>query len=131
MEVYILLALTLVIGVLLIFGGGASSKLKNSIEKQLTRVDELLRGSASEKKEALILLDSLLDKSLKMKGFRGESLGERLKASQKFFTWDIYTNTWEAHKVRNKIVHDGYNPSGAELKKSVKYLRSAINNLLK
>jgi len=52
--------------------------------------------------EADIILEELLDKM----GYRGESIGDKLKTIEKsdFTTID---NAWEAHKIRNSIAHEG------------------------
>ncbi|MCX6718814.1 MAG: hypothetical protein NTZ38_00295 [Candidatus Taylorbacteria bacterium] len=52
--------------------------------------------------EADIILDDLLNKM----GYRGESVGEKLKRVAKgdFKSLD---DAWEAHKVRNQIAHEG------------------------
>jgi hypothetical protein len=52
--------------------------------------------------EADIMLFDVLDKM----GFQGDSIGEKLKGVKKgdFLTLN---HAWEAHKVRNKIAHEG------------------------
>lgn len=54
--------------------------------------------------EADIMLFEILDKM----GFQGDSIGEKLKGIKKedMLTIDL---AWEAHKVRNKIAHEGSN----------------------
>ncbi|MCU0660377.1 MAG: hypothetical protein MUD00_02070 [Candidatus Pacebacteria bacterium] len=55
---------------------------------------------------AIIEADTMLDELLKVLGYQGENLGERLKAVDKadFKTLQM---AWEAHLVRNKIAHEG------------------------
>ncbi|PIR38842.1 MAG: hypothetical protein COV34_00170 [Candidatus Zambryskibacteria bacterium CG10_big_fil_rev_8_21_14_0_10_42_12] len=52
--------------------------------------------------EADIMLDELLDRL----GYRGDSMGEKMKQIEKsdFITLD---KAWEAHKIRNAIAHEG------------------------
>lgn len=52
--------------------------------------------------EADIILNEILDKM----GYKGESIGEKLKRVEKadFNTLD---QAWEAHKIRNVIAHEG------------------------
>ncbi|MBZ9571811.1 hypothetical protein KJA15_00530 [Patescibacteria group bacterium] len=68
----------------------------------------LEKDSESEAKLAIIEADSMLGDTLKRMGYRGESLGERLKQLSR----DVISNLdslWGAHKIRNNIVHDpGY-----------------------
>lgn len=55
---------------------------------------------------AILEADIMLDDMLNVMGYRGESLGEKLKQVEKsdFSTIDI---AWDAHKVRNTIAHAG------------------------
>jgi hypothetical protein len=57
-------------------------------------------------KLAIIEADIILDDILKQHGYVGNSLGERLKSisPQQFGSLQ---DAWEAHKVRNRIAHDG------------------------
>lgn len=57
---------------------------------------------------AVIEADTILDDMLKAQGYQGESLGERLKSVEPA---DMQTldAAWEAHKVRNRIAHEGSN----------------------
>ncbi len=57
-------------------------------------------------KQAIIEADVMLDDILTRMGYRGESVGEKLKrvATGDFASLD---DAWEAHKVRNRIAHDG------------------------
>jgi len=56
-------------------------------------------------KIAIIEADSILDELVDSMGYRGETLGEKLKLiEQSDFT--TINNAWEAHKVRNFIAHE-------------------------
>jgi hypothetical protein len=57
-------------------------------------------------KLAIIEADIILDETLKQKGFIGNSLGERLKTVSADQLQSV-GDAWEAHKVRNKIAHEG------------------------
>lgn len=55
---------------------------------------------------AVLEADVLLDEMVTHMGYRGDSLGERLKGiEQSDFT--TLSKAWEAHAVRNKIAHEG------------------------
>ncbi len=74
--------------------------------KQWTRVNKRLNsGLESEYKLAVIEADSMLDDILQRMGYKGETLGDRLKSVPQDIVPDINA-VWEAHKVRNNIVHD-------------------------
>lgn len=57
-------------------------------------------------KLAIIEADIILDEILKQRGYPGASLGERLKNIAPSSLASL-NDAWEAHKVRNRIAHDG------------------------
>jgi hypothetical protein len=61
---------------------------------------------ASDWKLAIIEADSMLEGLMDQLGFRGETLGDRLKlANQDNFP--NLTTAWEVHTIRNRIAHEG------------------------
>lgn len=59
-------------------------------------------------KLAIIEADLMLEALMDQLGFKGETLGEKLKsADQERFR--PLTNAWEVHTVRNRIAHEGSN----------------------
>ena len=65
----------------------------------------LEKGWESEDKLAVIEADKLLDDFLKRMGYKGESLGERLKQLDKEIMPNL-DRLWDAHNIRGDIVHD-------------------------
>lgn len=70
----------------------------------------VIQGYMSSQSEALWRIgimeaDNLLFETLRDKGYRGEGLGEMLKTAS-FKTIDL---AWDAHKLRNRIAHEGSN----------------------
>lgn len=68
----------------------------------------VIKGYMSSTSEALWRIgimeaDNLLLETLREKGYRGEGLGEMLKTAS-FKTIDL---AWDAHKIRNRIAHEG------------------------
>ncbi len=55
---------------------------------------------------AIIESDIMLDEMLTRQGYTGESVGEKLK-NVEASDFDTLSDAWEAHKVRNKIAHQG------------------------
>ncbi|MGH7238738.1 MAG: hypothetical protein ACREHG_01600 [Candidatus Saccharimonadales bacterium] len=53
---------------------------------------------------ALIEADDLLDDVLKRRGFKGNSMGERLLNARQEFTDN--DSVWVAHKLRDRLVHE-------------------------
>ena len=71
------------------------------------RVIDLVNGaSPNDWRQAVIEADIMLDEMVSKMIFTGDTLGEKLKAIEPsdFTTLDA---AWEAHKVRNRIAHDG------------------------
>lgn len=85
-------------------------KLDKKIVQDRWREIEVMisQGGPSNFYSAVIEADKLFDYVLKgMVGDNNQNMGERLKFVQKKFSdWEIYQGVWEAHKIRNRLVHD-------------------------
>lgn len=58
-------------------------------------------------KAAIFEADKLLDSALRQSGFKGETMGERLKSARQHFGNNaVYQGLWEAHKMRNALAHE-------------------------
>ncbi len=68
------------------------------IERSLTRDNQ------ASYHLAVLNADKLLDQALKEKRLPGESMGQRMKSAEKF--WSNANSTWSAHKLRNQIAHE-------------------------
>lgn len=76
------------------------------IKSDWEQVEQLVRvGKPSALKQAVIIADKLLDYALQQIS-SGETAGERLKNAKDAFPRPVYQGLWEAHKVRNALVHD-------------------------
>ena len=96
---------------------------KDSVDNELgeprhnERWDKILEyinsESSNDWRQAIIEADIILEDIILRAGYPGETLGEKMKGIEKsdFRTLD---EAWEAHKIRNKIAHDG---SGFQLSK--------------
>jgi len=71
----------------------------DEIEKHINSTRE------AEWKFAVIEADKLVDELLKGAGFQGDTMGDRLMNIQPGQLTTIQ-NLWEAHKIRNRLVHD-------------------------
>ncbi|MBP6924169.1 MAG: hypothetical protein KBC62_01550 [Candidatus Pacebacteria bacterium] len=78
--------------------------------KKNSRLDDVFMHIESDNpndwKLAIIEADIILDDLLKQKGYVGSSLGERLKSIAPA-QLNTLNDAWEAHKIRNRIAHDG------------------------
>lgn len=62
-------------------------------------------GDDNNLKLAIIEADNTLNEALRLAGFKGENLGDRLKMIDESKLPGVQ-QIWEAHKLRNKIVHE-------------------------
>jgi hypothetical protein len=71
-------------------------------------------------KFAVIEADNILDELVRKMGYDGEDLGDRLKAVEPS-DFQSLRSAWEAHMVRNKIVHEssGFKLTYAETKRVI------------
>lgn len=104
----------------------------SSQEEETTRlswhkVEELLSlGKPSQLKQAIIEADKIVDKVLKELCY-GNSMGERLKSASSLFDRDSYNALWEAHKIRNSLVHESnYDPPYYICKEAVAKYKNAL-----
>ena len=61
---------------------------------------------SSDWKLSIIEADSILENLLKDLGFKGETIGDRLKSATQE-TFRELTPAWEVHTIRNRIAHEG------------------------
>ena len=74
--------------------------------------------------------DKILDSALKISGFSGETMGNRLKSSESRFDSSLYNNIWQAHKLRNTLAHEiGAQVSTSEAQKAIATFRQALYQL--
>ncbi len=84
-------------------GGDLSAEKNTKWEKILALANS---ENPSDRRMAVIEADVMLEELLENLGYRGDSVGEILKSVDKnqFSSIDA---AWEAHKVRNTLVHSG------------------------
>lgn len=82
----------------------------------------MLSDDESEWRLGIIEADILLDRTLTKKGYQGETLSDKLKqlGPEKLASVQL---AWEAHKVRNRIAHEG-----ADFKLTFPEVRRALAN---
>jgi len=80
--------------------GGIAAERWELVQKHISSNNE------NDWRLAIIEADSILDDMVKKMGYEGESLGERLKSAD-VEDFNSIQSAWEAHKIRNRIAHDG------------------------
>jgi len=118
-------------------GGGPSTSLgvnldKGYIDSKWQEIEQLMQlGSPSNYSRAVLEADKLLDHILK--GFRapGTTMGDRLKASQNKFSKEGYDAAWQAHKIRNELVHNSeFQLMDYSAKNAIANFKKAIDELI-
>jgi hypothetical protein len=64
----------------------------------------LKRDNPSSYPLAVLNADKLVDQALKERKYKGETMGERMKAAQA--VWKNPNHVWGAHKIRNQLAHE-------------------------
>ncbi|MFZ5392459.1 MAG: hypothetical protein ACOZAR_04715 [Patescibacteria group bacterium] len=128
----ILLSVALLLGLIGLFFVFSRKKskfdlrLREEVKKADIKIGNLLRKNNIDlKKQALIVADKTLDSVLKTV-VTGKDMGGRLKNARKLFSDDesLYQQIWEAHKTRNKVVHQvDFSPKSDRLVISINSLR--------
>lgn len=79
-------------------------------QKQNPRRVDIATHSASDNPNdwriAIVEADILLEEILEKRGFVGATIGEKLRGAS-IESFRTLNDAWEAHKVRNKIAHEG------------------------
>ncbi len=102
-------AAIVVFGVLFLAGITALNRKRSGLDhayyqKQWATIEGFQKNGGAGLNLAIFEADKLLDHALKHRGFRGDTMGERLKdASRAFMDRD---GVWRAHKLRNRLAHE-------------------------
>jgi hypothetical protein len=71
------------------------------------KVEEYIASAhPSDWKIAILEADNILDEIVKKMGYKGETLGERMKMIEAS-DFPLLDEAWEVHKIRNQIAHKG------------------------
>jgi hypothetical protein len=95
-------------GILFLLAQGRKSGKNLDVNKyrsQWLKIErQLLRDQESSYHLAILNADKLLDQALRQRGFKGQTMGERMKSAKD--TWTNTNTIWTAHKIRNEIAHE-------------------------
>lgn len=105
---------------------GLDQDERNQIIAKKQKIESLLSSDNEyELRHAVMEADKLVDYTLKLKGYSGETFAERLRNAESNIDRQIYQSIWEGHKIRNTLAHEH------DARVSKDESREAINNLLK
>ena len=104
-----------------------SSSEEEAVRSRWQKVEELSSlGKPSQLKQGIIESDKIVDGVLRELCL-GSSMGERLKSARELFNWDVYNGLWEAHKVRNSLVHESsYDPPYYICRETIQKFKRAL-----
>lgn len=92
---------------------------------------KITSNSPSDWKIAIIEADKVFDKTLEKRNYVGGSVGDKLKEMVPGDLPDVYEEVWEAHKIRNRIVHEpDFEITQSEVRKIIGIYERAIKKLL-
>lgn len=94
-------------------------------------VEQLIElGKPSQMKQAIIKADKIVDGALKKISI-GDTMGERLKNAKDLFSnYEIYQGLWDAHKVRNALVHEAdYEPTRVVATEAIDKFKTALEDI--
>ncbi len=120
----------------LLFGGKGFTRgsvlreTEEKIQAEWANIQTLVaKKTPSPLRQALIAADKTLDNALRDIA-KGETMAERLKNHKDKFDRYTYNKIWEAHKVRNNLVHEsGYEPPYYVVIEAIESFRAALRSL--
>lgn len=121
-----LLLVGIVVYVAIRFRFGKKKLDQQKFRQQWNRIGQLYRDPKTIV-YSVIEADKLLDNALKQLGFKGETMGERLKSAAPSLTDN--DAIWAAHKLRNRLVHEDGQPKKSEIRMAIKAFEQALRRL--
>lgn len=109
-AIIVLLATVLLVAVVgvIILGFSAKRGSKLRVVKYQTKwlaiENSVSRDNPSSQQLAILQADKLLDLALRERRFKGQTMGERMKAAGS--VWRNANHVWNAHKIRNQLAHE-------------------------
>jgi len=95
-------------------------------------IEQLLTlGKPSNNARTVLEADKLLDHILKGLRAPGLTMGDRLKSAKSRFSAQAYDAAWQAHKVRNEVVHNSqFELMDYHAKEAIENFHKAIKELI-
>ncbi len=87
-------------------------------------------GGTTHFGSAVVSADKLLDYVLRRQGYAGETMAERLSSARSTMTPSVYAQLWQAHKLRNVLVHEvGGEVMALQAKEAIQSYENALRDL--
>lgn len=119
-------------------GSGSGTKKRTAGAVDVREVSErwtdihtsLGLGGTTHFGSAIVSADKLLDHVLRQKGYAGDTMGDRLKSAKDDISPAVYHYAWQAHKLRNRLVHEvGGEVMSYEAKEAIKQYEAVLREL--
>lgn len=108
MVIFLVVIVLVGAGILFIIAHGRGRGRALDVERYRTswlQIErQLIKGEESSYHLVILNADKLLDHALRECGFKGNTMGERMKTARD--TWSNRDGVWTAHKLRNRIAHE-------------------------
>jgi len=131
-TILILIAITVLF---IMVSSGAKKERQKSVSRMLNSLEALKAGASSDdlarRRDTVIKLDNILSKALQYRLGNTKLCGDNLKLINKRFKRTEYDRLWEAHKLRNRIVHDDLDVSENEAEEAYKIYNMSIHRILR
>jgi hypothetical protein len=137
------LIISLVLGLLLlavVSSGSQTAKAKTrhgkssvrfnpkTVQSRWSIVQTMTSQGGNGLRQAIMEADKLLDYVLQGKGYRGDTMAERMRSANRQFT--RRNDVWAAHKLRNALAHEvDFDLVPSQVKQSIKSYERAIKDL--
>lgn len=138
MDNAVIITILILIAVAVLFvmvASGTKKERQKSISRMLNSLEALKAGASSDdlarRRDTVIKLDNILSKALQYRLGNTKLCGDNLKLINKRFKRTEYDRLWEAHKLRNRIVHDDLDVSENEAEEAYKIYNMSIHRILK
>ena len=138
MDNAVIITILILIAVAVLFimvASGTRKERQKTISRMLNSLEALKAGASSDdlarRRDTVIKLDNILSKALQYRLGNTKLCGDNLKLINKRFKRTEYDKLWEAHKLRNRIVHDDLDVTESEAEEAYKIYNMSIHRILK
>jgi hypothetical protein len=137
MDNALIITILILIAIAVLFimvASGTKKERQKSISRMLNSLEALKAGASSDdlarRRDTIIKLDNILSKALQYRLSNTKLCGDNLKLVSKRFKRTEYDKLWEAHKLRNRIVHDDLDVTESEAEEAYKIYNMSIHRIL-
>ncbi|MBU1120071.1 hypothetical protein KKA50_02665 [Patescibacteria group bacterium] len=129
-----ILILVAIAALFIMVSSGEKKEKQKTISRMLNSLEALKAGASSDdlarRRDTVIKLDNILSKALQYRLGNKKLCGDNLKLVSKRFKRTEYDKLWEAHKLRNRIVHDDLDVTEKEAQDAYRIYNMSIHRIL-